>query len=204
MSTGSTTSTRRPAGRATRLRLTLGAAARGYDALGSDPRARSGRASMNVQSVPGRFTIWHPAWPQLWPPGRAPARTFRSEPSDSTSRGRARPTTATWTCHSASGTSGTSKALFRGSHASDARSVGLRVWVPSPFQTQQQLHTANSFYQFPPQRPTPFDPNAHWLHITGHHRIPPGQLRRKRVLCRPRSIPGLSASSTYRSPPARR
>ena len=41
-----------------------------------------------------------------------------------------------------------------------------RVWGPSNFTDPQQLHTAGSVYRFPTQNPTPFDPNAHWLHIT--------------------------------------
>ncbi len=41
------------------------------------------------------------------------------------------------------------------------------VWVPSSFDNQGQLHTAGSLYQFPPPpHPSPFNPNAHWLHIS--------------------------------------
>ena len=58
----------------------------------------------------------------------------------------------------------------RGQTGAGSTLVQLRpsdfVWVTSNFDNQGQLHTAGSFYRFPSQHPTLFQPGAHWLHLT--------------------------------------
>lgn len=43
-----------------------------------------------------------------------------------------------------------------------------KIWVTSSITDPSQLHTTMSVYRFPsgPEAPTPFYPNAHWLHLT--------------------------------------
>ena len=57
-----------------------------------------------------------------------------------------------------------------------------RIWVTSNFQDQSSSTPPVRFYRFPPQHPVPFQPNAHWLHITGYRHVPPDRRRLERLL----------------------
>jgi hypothetical protein len=123
-----------------------------------------GPRSMNVVSAPAQITFWHPAWSMsgipIQPSVNQPLGTgfFHVKGSSPVGNSDVDATFRFWNIWHIFG--GPGSTLIR-LDPSD------RLWVASPFQNQQQLHTAGSFYGFPPAPgPTPFDPNAHWLHIT--------------------------------------
>jgi len=125
-----------------------------------------GPRSQQAQSVPRDLTFWHPAAPDsgipIQPSVNQPLGTgyFHVKGSSPAGNSDVDATFRFWNIWHIIGGPQPGSTLLQ-LHASD------RVWVTSNFNNAQQLHTTGSFYRFPPApHPSPFQPNAHWLHIT--------------------------------------
>ena len=134
------------------------------------PRNPFGPRSPNIQSVPRHFTVWHPAGAV----GTIPIQPSSNLPLGTAGiprgRARARPATATSTRRSSYprhlAHSRRWARARRHNHVILTRPDGsgcLRASAKKPGAAAPQLvvRTCTS-------TPTPFDPNAHWLHLTGH------------------------------------
>lgn len=128
------------------------------------PSAVTGAPGSQVASQPFTINWWHPNAQQsgipLTPSVNQPLLTLgihvgNSDPSNNSDVDATFQFWNIW--HIREGLQGSTLVQL---HPSD------RVWVTSNFNDPQQLHTAGSFYRFPTQHPTPFQQNAHWLHIT--------------------------------------
>jgi len=123
-----------------------------------------GPRSQNVVSVPVSLTLWHPnatnSGIPIQPSVNQPLGTgfFHVKGSDPAGNSDVDATFMFWNIWHIFG-GGPGSTLLR-LDPSD------RVWVTSNIQDPGQLHNTFSEYRFPTQHPTPFQTNAHWLHIT--------------------------------------
>ena len=124
-----------------------------------------GPRSQNVQSAPATITFWHPAAPNSGIPiegsQNLPLATgfFHVKGSSPAGNSDVDATFKFWNIwHIIDNPTGGS--TFVRLEGSDL------VWVTSNISNPQQFHTLDSQFRFPPNHPTPFDPNAHWLHLT--------------------------------------
>jgi len=127
-----------------------------------------GPRSQNVQSAPASITFWHPEAQNSGIPiigsVNQPLGTgfFHVKGSSPAGNSDVDATFRFWNIWHVLG-GGPGSTLLR-LNPSD------RVWVHSNVPNITALHSAGqfaSFFRFPPApHPTPFDPNAHWLHIS--------------------------------------
>lgn len=123
-----------------------------------------GPRSQNVQSAPAYVTFWHPnaqnSGIPVQPSVNLPLATgfFHVKGSSPAGNSDVDATFMFWNIwHILGGGPGSTLLQL---------DVSDRVWVTSNIQDIGQLQTSQSFFGFQPNHPTPFDPNAHWLHIT--------------------------------------
>jgi hypothetical protein len=123
-----------------------------------------GPPSSNLQSVPISLTFWNAQASMSGVPVSTsqfiPLATFdlHAKSTSTTNNSDIDLKFKAWNIwHTLSGTG--SSTLVR-LEASD------KIWVTSSIVDPVQLHTTFSLYGFPSKRPTPFYPNAHWLHLT--------------------------------------